>query len=637
MRKLHFSERTIPIIFHRATPVGIVVALAIVLSITSNPVLFADDDLQKLRNDQEAVAGRYSRFERLLSQMADMLGREDPERAELLRRAISEGREQAISSELESITDSLNEGNYGSAREKQSRVTKSMQQILILLQSEDRRSEVEKERERLNELLKDIRNLTARQKAARAATQNSRSPSNAAPDQQQTLKKTDEILDGVESHDQSNEDSESKDSNSRSEQSDPKDNQSEGQQADGKQGDRKNKKDTETGQPKDGADSKQSDSQQADGKQADGKQTPPGDQPKDSAETEDDPKSPKRDSKDGQPKQSDQPKPKDGKQTQPSDSDPSDSDPSDSDLSDSPQNQQPSGKQQPGQQSSGQQNQNQQQKKQQQTPGREQLEEAKKAMQEAIDQLKKQQRDGALKQQDDAISKLQEAQKKLEETLKQLREEEKEMILAALEARFQRMLSLQTQIYEDTVALGSTVRAEWLNTAITGCRELSQQQADLTRECSLTVGLLREDGTSVSILIAVEDIESDMKTVASRLQQTKAAELTQSMQTDVIEALKELIETAQKEMEEMKQDQKPQQQQSGPQQKAALVELMAEIKVLRSLQLRVNRRTATVDRLLQENDATEQAGLLNQVEELAIRQNRLTESAGELARQMEKK
>ncbi|MEO1981152.1 MAG: hypothetical protein ABGZ24_11595, partial [Fuerstiella sp.] len=38
-----------------------------------------------LRRDQEAVSGRYSRFERLLSQMADMLGHEDPERAELLR------------------------------------------------------------------------------------------------------------------------------------------------------------------------------------------------------------------------------------------------------------------------------------------------------------------------------------------------------------------------------------------------------------------------------------------------------------------------------------------------------------------------------------------------------------------------
>lgn len=589
--------------FRRAIPSIVLAVLLSGVDFTSPASLVADDDVNKLRNDQEAVAGRYSRFERLLSQMADMLGREDPERAELLRRAISEGREQAISSELESINDSLSKGNFGSAREKQRRVTKSMQQILILLQSEDRRSEVEKERERLNELLKDIRNLTARQKAARAATQNSRSPSSAAPDQQQTLKKTDEILNGVESHDKSNEDSDTEDGSAAKE--------SEGQQSDGQKNSDKEK----------GADQQQQSEQSQTGKESDDpsktgdKKTDQGDSKKD-------------DSKQSKPSTS-----KDGQKAKPSDSDSQDSS-QDQQQQPSEGQQSQSGKQQ---QQSGQQNQSQQDEKKQ-TPGREQLEEAKKAMQEAIDQLKKQKRDAAIEQQDDAISELQEAQKKLEETLKQLREEEKEMILAALEARFQRMLSLQTQIYEDTVAIGSTAREEWLNTAITQCRALSQQQADLTRECSLTVGLLREDGTSVSILIAVEDIESDMKTVAGRLQQTKAAELTQSMQTDVIEALKELIETAQKEMEEMKQDQQQkQQQQSGPQQKAALVELMAEIKVLRSLQLRVNRRTATVDRLLQENDSTEQAGLLNQLEELAIRQNRLTESAGELARQMERK
>ena len=48
---------------------------------------------QRLRNEQESVSGRYARFERVLSQMADILGYDDPERAELLRRAISESRE----------------------------------------------------------------------------------------------------------------------------------------------------------------------------------------------------------------------------------------------------------------------------------------------------------------------------------------------------------------------------------------------------------------------------------------------------------------------------------------------------------------------------------------------------------------
>jgi hypothetical protein len=92
---------------------------------------------EKLRQDQEAVSGRYARFERLLSQMADMLGHEDPERAELLRRAISKGREQAISPELDVIARTLGEGNYGKAREKQVGVTKSLEALLQLLQSED--------------------------------------------------------------------------------------------------------------------------------------------------------------------------------------------------------------------------------------------------------------------------------------------------------------------------------------------------------------------------------------------------------------------------------------------------------------------------------------------------------------------
>lgn len=572
--------------------------------------VYADDEIQKLRNDQEAVAGRYSRFERLLSQMADMLGREDPERAELLRRAINEGREQAISGELKAITESLNDNKFGSAREQQGRVARSMQEILTLLQSEDRRSEVEKERERLNELLKDIRNLTARQKAARAATQNARSPSSSAPDQQQALKKADEVLDDVKSHDKSKEEANSEDESSN------------GSKSDSDSSDQKNV-DGGKGSSEDKPEGSKSESENAPAESLD----------KDGDTNPKEPSSEDNSSIDGESDNNDPTKPEDS-----SDQKQKEGQPSSQSEKSQQDNERESGQQ--GSQSQSGQPQNGEQKQQppQQTPGRQQLEEARQAMQEAIDQLKKQQRDGALKEQDDAISKLQEAQEKLEETLKQLREEEKEMVLAALEARFQRMLSLQTQIYEETVAIGSTPRKDWLNTAITRCRELGQEQSDLTRECSLTVGLLREDGTSVSILIAVEDIETDMKTVSGRLQQTKAFELTQSMQTDVIEALRELIETAQKEMEEMKQEERQQQQQqSRPQQKSPLVELMAEIKVLRSLQLRVNRRTATVNRLQQQGDPNDQAELLNQIQELAVRQNRLTESAGELARQMEQK
>ena len=146
--------------------------------------------------------------------------------------------------------------------------------------------------------------------------------------------------------------------------------------------------------------------------------------------------------------------------------------------------------------------------------------------------------------------------------------------------------------------------------------------------------LLREDGTSVSILVAVEDIEFDMAKIAERLQQTKADSLTRSMESDVVEALKELVETTQKEMAEMKQQQQ-QPQQGSQQEKPDLVNLMQEIKMLRSLQVRVNRRTAQVNDLFQDATPTDARDLQDQLSELAIRQQRLVESAAELAKKME--
>ena len=253
-------------------------------------------------------------------------------------------------------------------------------------------------------------------------------------------------------------------------------------------------------------------------------------------------------------------------------------------------------------------------------------------MERALDQLKEQNREDALKNEDNAIEELHEAAEKLEAMLRQLREEEKEMMLASLEARFQRMLLAETQIHEGTVGVAATPQKDWLDLNYGRCRELSQQQSELTRECAQTVNLLREDGTSVAIVIAVEDIEADMSSVTGWMQEYKVSELTQSVQKDILESLKQLIETTQKEMQEMKEQQK-QKQQDPNQKKEGLVELMAEIRVLRSLQLQVNRRTKQVDGLLQSANTDDLPTLRKQLHDLAIRQNRLIESAKELAKQ----
>ena len=545
---------------------------------------------KELRDGELAISGRYARFERLLSQMADVLGRQDPERADLLRRAIGKGREDQVKENIEKTIELLNKGELGTATEKQQEVVSSLETLLKLLQSEDRRSSVERERERLNGLLKDVRGVLAEQKSARAATQNSESPSNAAPGQQRAQDETEKLLESMKEHD--NQDTQSEEQGDA-----PENESSEGRDEESKEGESKEGESKEGESPKDGKGSKQNKGDSK-GKSSDGK----------SEKAPEDSQSP--DSKEGKSKDEEGKKSKghgtssDGKEK--------------------------SGKKS-GQKSG---NPKSEQKESRQTPGREELENAEQQMEKALEHLKEQEREKALENEDAAIEELHEAAARLEETLKQLREEEKEMMLASLEARFQRMLAAESQIREGTLTLAATPQKDWLDQYYGRCRELAQQQSELTLQCSQTVSLLREDGTSVAILLAVEDIEADMGSVSGWLQESKVGELTQSVQSDIIESLKQLIATTQKEMQEMKEQQQEQQQQKqSSEQKQGLVELMAEIRMLRNLQLQVNRRTRQVDGLLQKAATDDLPALQKQVRELSQRQDRLTQSAKELAKQ----
>ena len=96
------------------------------------PPVAVEQTPEALRDDQLAISGRYARFERMLSQMADILGRQDPERADLLRRAIGKGREDRISEDIEKIVELLEKRELGGASEQQAEVIQSLQVLLKL-------------------------------------------------------------------------------------------------------------------------------------------------------------------------------------------------------------------------------------------------------------------------------------------------------------------------------------------------------------------------------------------------------------------------------------------------------------------------------------------------------------------------
>src|SRR6185436_10660701 len=98
-------------------------------------------------------------------------------------------------------------------------------------------------------------------------------------------------------------------------------------------------------------------------------------------------------------------------------------------------------------------------------------------------------------------------------------------------------------------------------------------------------------------------MRDDMDQVASRLDRVEVGLITQGVEEEIIATLEELIdalEKAQQDLENQKQQQ--QQQQQGEPGDQPLVDKIAELKMIRSLQLRINTRTRRYSQLLDNAD-----------------------------------
>jgi hypothetical protein len=93
-----------------------------------------------------------------------------------------------------------------------------------------------------------------------------------------------------------------------------------------------------------------------------------------------------------------------------------------------------------------------------------------------------------------------------------------------------------------------------------------------------------------------------------------------------------MIDALQKEIEKKKNDQQQTQQpgQQGEQQDKPLVEQIAELKMLRSLQLRINRRTKRLGGMVKGEQATD-ADVIDQLRDLARRQSQVQQATHDLA------
>jgi len=249
-------------------------------------------------------------------------------------------------------------------------------------------------------------------------------------------------------------------------------------------------------------------------------------------------------------------------------------------------------------------------------------------MDEAKKDLDKDKEKDATKDQEDALAKLEQARRELEEILRQLREEERDSLLAALEARLQRMLQLQKVINEATIRLEKIPRETRTRADELRCVELSKKEYDLAGQASAALAILKEEGTAVAFPEVIIEVREDMRTVAGFLARGDTAELTQSIERDIVAALEEMIAALQKERQ-----QDPQRSgnmnQDGMPMPPALLDIIAELKMIRSLQMRVNRRTERVEEMIGKADLSPEHKKI--IQDLSEREGRVVKVTEDLA------
>jgi hypothetical protein len=104
--------------------------------------------------------------------------------------------------------------------------------------------------------------------------------------------------------------------------------------------------------------------------------------------------------------------------------------------------------------------------------------------------------------------------------------------------------------------------------------------------------LLESEGSAVAFAAMMESVRDDMVSIERRLDKYVTNESTQQREEDVIQALKDMIEALKKQIQENDAKKKnPPPTPKGPPPPAKLLDILAELKLIKSLQVQVNKRT----------------------------------------------
>ena len=262
------------------------------------------------------------------------------------------------------------------------------------------------------------------------------------------------------------------------------------------------------------------------------------------------------------------------------------------------------------------------------------LEAARSRMQEAREKLDAAKPQAARKEQEQALAELEAARAELEEILRQLREEEIERLLVKLEARIRDMLRAERMILRGVQELANETAATSRRERELESNRLGSEQTVITANITRALTLVRDDGSAVAIPEALQQIREDSALAADRLKRSDYGSFTQGIVESLVVSLEELLsalERAEREQQDRQEQGQARGRPANPGEQP-LVDKIAELKMLRILQTRVNGRTSRFSELL--NEGTEQASeteLIEALGRLAHRQERVERAAHDIA------
>jgi hypothetical protein len=559
----------------------------------------ASPEASELSQGQRQVSERFRELEKLLLRMAELTAPTDPRRAALLRQAVAVSNERDIDGRFEELVKLLRDERLSAAVKGQGQVREDLHKLLELLLSEDRTKRIENEKQRIREYLKRVNKIIKEQKGVQGETARDGDPRKLADRQSELADETGKIADDLKGEDAKNQSSElRKDADDYSEPSD-RDSKDRSEKSKSKDGEPAGDKDQPPGKNDQGKSDQGTDDQ---GKEKDksGEKDADGAKPADEQSKKDADDTRGTESKSAKDKPADNPEGAGGNSQKSPDKD-------------SPQpgpRQNPPGGDEP------------QSNEPQPNPTQKRLEQAQKRMQEAREKLDEAKRRDATEKQAEALKELEQAKAELEEILRQLREEEMARTLAMLETRFRKMLDAQVEVYEGTKRLDKVAEAERDRDDEIEAGRLSRNESQIAIEADKALVVLREEGSAVAFPEAVMEMRDDMNQIARRLSETKVGDVTQGIEKDVIAALEEMIASLKKAQKDMDEKSKQAQQAESGESEEPLVDTLAELRMIRALQMRVNNRTQRYAEMTK-TEQTEVPELIEALRRLAEREQRI--------------